>query len=144
VNMIDAKNLMCVAALGLAAIALMGQRSGPRVVEAERFVLRDAAGRTRAELRVDGEQSVVLRFKDTDGMPRLTVGTENSAALIVLNERGGKLRAGLVSLPHGAPGLTLYDKGGKPRAELSLDRDGAARLTLNDRNGLSTWKTTGR
>ena len=77
-------------------------------------------------------------------MPRLTVGTENSAALIVLNERGGKLRAGLVSLPHGAPGLTLYDKGGKPRAELSLDRDGAARLTLNDRNGLSTWKTTGR
>jgi len=62
-------------------------------------------GRTRAELRVDGDQSVALRFKDADGMPRLTVGTENGAALIVLNEHRGKLRAGLVALPHGAPGL---------------------------------------
>jgi hypothetical protein len=133
-------------ALGLAALALMGQKPAGRTVEAERFVLRDGAGRVRAELMmVDGtEQSVALRFKDADGMPRLTVGTENGAALLVLNEAGGKLRAGLVVLPHGAPGLNLYDGGGKPRAELSLNRDGAPALTFNDRDGFATWKTTGR
>jgi hypothetical protein len=142
--MIDAKDLLCVAALGLAAIALLGQKSGPRVVEAERFVLRDVAGRTRAELRVAGDHSVALRFKDADGMPRLTVGMENGAALIVLNENRGKLRAGLVALPHGAPGLSLYDASGKPRAELSLMRDGTPVVTFSDRDGFATWKTTGR
>ena len=131
-------------ALGLAAIALMGQKPAGRTVEAERFVLRDAAGRVRAELVMDNEQSAALRFRDADSMPRLTVGTENGAALIVLNEAGGKLRAGLVSLPHGAPGLNLYDSSGKPRAELSLNRDGAPALTFNDRDGFATWKTTGR
>lgn len=130
--------------LGIAALALMGQKHAGRTVEAERFVLRDAAGRTRAELVMDNEHSVALRFKDADGMPRLTVGTENGAALIVLNEKGGKLRAGLVTLPHGAPGLNLYDESGKPRAELSLNRDGAPALTFNDRDGFATWKTTGR
>src|SRR5262249_20631281 len=124
--------------LGFVALGLMGQKFAGRTVEAERFILRDAAGRTRAELMVDGEQSVALRFKDADGMPRLTVGTENGAALIVLNEAGGKLRAGLVSLPHGAPGLNLYDTTGKPRAELSLNRDGAPALTFSDRDGFAT------
>ena len=130
--------------LGIAALALMGQKHAGRTVEAERFILRDAAGRVRAELMLDNEQSVALRFKGADGAPRLTVGTENGAALIVLNERGGKLRAGLVALPHGAPGLNLYDESGKPRAELSLNRDGAPALTFNDRDGFAIWKTTGR
>ena len=138
--------LAIVAALGVTTLGLMGQRYAGRTVEAERFVLRDAEGRARAELlMVDNkEQSVALRFKDADGAPRLTVGTENGAALIVLNEQGGKLRAGLVTLPHGAPGLNLYDSTGKPRAELSLNRDGAPALTFNDRDGFATWKTTGR
>ena len=138
--------LAIVAALGVTTLGLMGQRYAGRTVEAERFVLRDAEGRARAELlMVDNkEQSVALRFKDADGNPRLTVGTENGAALLVLNEQGGKLRAGLVTLPHGAPGLNLYDSSGKPRAELSLNRDGAPALTFNDRDGFATWKTTGR
>ena len=140
------RGLAITGALGLAALALMGQKPAGRTVEAERFVLRDAAGRARAELLIvdDKEQSVALRFKDADGMPRLTVGTENGAAVVVLNEQGGKLRAGLVALPHGAPGLNLYDSTGKPRAELSLNRDGAPALTFNDRDGFATWKTTGR
>jgi hypothetical protein len=132
--------------LGLSAVALMGQKHAGRTVEAERFVLRDAAGRARAELVIvdEKEHSVALRFKDPDGMPRLTVGTENGAAVLAVNEQGGKLRAGLVVLPHGAPGLSLYDSTGKPRAELNLNRDGAPALTFNDRDGFATWKTTGR
>jgi hypothetical protein len=129
------------AALGLAAVGLMGQKPAPRVVEAERFVLRDAAGRARAELVVDGEQSVALRFKDADSMPRLSIGTENGAAVLVLNEQGGRVRAGLVTLSHGAPALTFYDNNGKNRAELALTRDGSPALTIVDRDGFLTWKT---
>jgi hypothetical protein len=111
------------------------------VVEAERFILRDAAGRARAELVVDGEQSVALRFKDADSMPRLSLGTENGAAVLVLNEQGGRVRAGLVTLSHGAPALTFYDNNGRNRAELALTRDGVPALTINDRDGFLAWKT---
>ena len=129
--------------LGLLAVGLMGQagKTVPRVLEAERFVLRDAAGRARAELGMDGEQSVSLRFKDADSMPRLTVGTENGSALLVVNEQGGKVRAGLVTLPHGAPALTLYDAAGKARAELTLNREGAPALAFYDRDGFGTFST---
>jgi hypothetical protein len=129
------------AVLGLVAVALMGQKPAPRVVEAERFILRDAAGRARAELVVDGEQSVALRFKDADSMPRLSLGTENGAAVLVLNEQGGRVRAGLVTLSHGAPALTFYDSNGKNRAELALTREGAPALTITDRDGFLAWKT---
>lgn len=129
------------AAVGLLAVGLMGQKPAPRTVEAERFVLRDAAGRARAELVVDGEQSVALRFKDADSMPRLSIGTENGAAVLVLNEQGGRVRAGLVTLSHGAPALTFYDNNGRNRAELALTREGAPALTITDRDGFLAWKT---
>jgi len=129
------------AVLGLVAVALMGQKPAPRTVEAERFVLRDAAGRVRAELGVESEQSVALRFRDADTMPRLSIGTENGASVLVLNEQGGKVRAGLVTLSHGAPALTLYDPNGKNRAELALTREGAPALTILDRDGFLAWRT---
>jgi hypothetical protein len=129
------------AVVGLAAVALMGQKPLPRIVEAERFILRDAAGRVRAELAVDAEQSVALRFRDPDNMPRVSIGTENGASVLVLNEQGGKVRAGLVTLPHGAPALTLYDPNGKNRAELALTREGSPALTILDRDGFLAWKT---
>ena len=130
------------AVLGLVAIALMGQaRPGGRVVEAERFVLRDGNGIVRAELGVDGDHSVARRVKDDTSMPRLTVGVENGSSVIVLNDKTGKLTAGLVSLPHGSPALSLYDLNGKTRAELVLLRDGVPALTLSDRDGFLAWKT---
>ena len=114
------RRLAVCAVLGLVGVGLMGQKPAPRTVEAERFILRDAAGRIRAELGVDGEQSVALRFRDADNLPRLSIGTENGASVLVLNEQGGKVRAGLVTLPQGSPALTLYDTNGKNRAELAL------------------------
>ncbi|RPH76860.1 MAG: hypothetical protein EHM88_18855 [Candidatus Rokuibacteriota bacterium] len=135
------RRLATAAGIGLVAVALMGQKPPPRIVEAERFILRDAAGRIRAELGVDTEQSVALRFKDADSMPKLSVATENGSSVVVLNEQGGRVRAGLVTLPHGAPALTLYDPNGKNRAELALTRDGAPALTILDRDGFLAWKT---
>src|ERR1700741_403299 len=79
------------AVLGLVAVALMGQaKPGIRIVEAERLVLRDSNGLVRAELGVDGDQSVALRFKDDTSMPRLTVGVENGSSPNVLDDKGGE------------------------------------------------------
>jgi hypothetical protein len=135
------RRLAAGALIALAGVMLMGQKPAPRIIEAERFILRDAAGRLRAELAADTDQSAALRFRDIDNLPRLSIGTENGASVVVLNEQGGRVRAGLVTLPHGAPALTLYDTNGKNRAELALTREGAPALTILDRDGFLAWKT---
>ena len=111
----------------LAAAGVMGQARTGRTVEATRFVLKDSANRVRAEL-VAQERSVALRFKDEGGIPRLTVGTEDATAVVVLNDRTGAVAANVAVLPHGAPGITLYDPAGKPRVEVSVARDGTPSL----------------
>jgi len=45
-----------------------------RVVEAERFVLKDASGRTRVELTVLGDGSPTLGLFDRNGLPRALLG----------------------------------------------------------------------
>lgn len=117
-------------ALGLilAATGVMGQARTGRTAEASRFVLKDSADRVRAEL-VAQDRSVALRFKDEGGIPRLTVGTEDATAVVVLNDRTGAVAASVAVLPHGAPGMTLYDVAGKPRVEIAVSRDGTPSLS---------------
>jgi len=114
---------------------------GARVLEAQRFVLKDSQGRVRVELGGDNDHSIALRFKDDSGASRLTLGLEDDAALLVLSEKGGRPRAGLVTLAHGVPGLTFYDALGRARAELGLARDGAASVSLIDARGGVAWKS---
>jgi hypothetical protein len=128
------------AILLVAAGGLMGHAS-TRTVDAHKYVLRDAENRPRAELAMDGKQSLALRFKDESGMPRLTLGLEGESAVVVLNDKSSKPRATLTVLPHGAPGLTLYDEAGKVRAELGLTREGTPALSVIERDGLVKWKT---
>jgi hypothetical protein len=127
--------LALVLGLVVAAAGVMGQARTGRTVEAQRFVLKDSANRVRAEL-VAQERSVALRFKDEGGMPRLTVGTEDATAVLVLNDRTGAVAAHVAVLPHGAPGMTLYDPTGKSRVEVSVARDGTPSL----RTTAPAWK----
>jgi hypothetical protein len=127
--------LTLVLGLVVLAVGLMGQARTGRTVEAHRFVLKDAAHRVRAEL-VAQDRSVALRFKDEGGMPRLTVGTEDATAVVVLNDRTGSVAANIAVLPHGAPGITLYDTAGKPRAEMSVGRDGTPAIVTTS----PAWK----
>ena len=98
---------------GVAALVLLGEGQLPRspsaqaaatppAITAERFVLKDARGRTGAAL---GWQ--------TDGTPRLD-----------LFDRSGTARAALVVGSDDAPGLALFDADGKPRATFALFRRG--------------------
>ena len=75
---------------GIAALVLMGHVFTDRVVEAERFVLIDSSGDTRAVLAVAKGGSGLYLYDGT-----------------------GKIRAGLVGGVADETGLSLYDKTGK-------------------------------
>jgi hypothetical protein len=131
-------------ALMLSAVALMTLGAAVprgRVVEAQKFVLKDAAGRVRAELGPsDNDKSIALRFKDAAGSPRLVLGVEDESSLLVLHDKTGRPRVGLVTLAQGAPGFTFYDTTGRARVELGVSREGEPGIVVRDARGGSAWK----
>jgi hypothetical protein len=128
-------------ALGTAALAVTGAAAPRRVVEAQKFVIRDAAGHVRAELGPsEGDKEVVLRFRDLGGTSRVTLGLEGETSLLVLGDKTGRPRVGVATLAQGAPSLTLYDPTGRARVDLGLGREGEPRVALLDARGGSAWK----
>ncbi len=88
--------MVLIAQAVLAAGVLRAQATpekAAKVIRAERFVLRDAAGKVRGELSVLPGGQAGLFLHDQNGKPR-------------------KLRAVLSVLPDGSPGLALLDKDG--------------------------------
>jgi hypothetical protein len=128
--------------IGLAILALMGQATPARVqklVEAERFVLRDTNGKLRATLSMeDGSPSLslhdeVLRF-------RAVLGVAGGSPALELLDQAQTIRATLIALD-GAPVLTLNDQAGKHRAMLSVaDSGGSPALEFFDQAGKVIWK----
>ncbi len=109
--------LVCTGLLALWALAAGsgGLREGrvADVVEARRFLLRDAEGVARGSMGMEADGSVRLRLLDRDA----------------------RERARLVVLPDGAPGLTLSDRDGRSRAVLGLLPDETSTLAFADRTG---------
>src|SRR5262249_31560393 len=64
-------------------------------------------------------------------------------SLLVLSDKTGRPRAGLVTLAQGAPAFTLYDTTGRPRVELGLAREGDPHAALLDARGGSARKAPG-
>jgi hypothetical protein len=65
---------------GLITASLIGSARGSRpIVEAERVILKDQAGKIRASFGLAGDGSPVLGLNDKNGMTRVTLG--------ILNER---------------------------------------------------------
>src|SRR2546426_5814792 len=88
-------------ALVLSAVALMTLGAAVprgRVVEAQKFVLKDAAGRVPAGLGPsDNNKSIALRFKDAAGSPRPLLGVRGGSPLLVLHHKTGRPPLGLVT-----------------------------------------------
>jgi hypothetical protein len=102
--------------LGIGVTLLMGQAGRgivPEVIEAQRFVVKDASGKSIAALGAD-----------RDGSP-----------LLVLMNSDGRLAATLDVTAHKKPTLTLYDRDGKSRVVLAVDSDGSPALAMNDKTG---------
>ena len=102
--------------LGVGFLVVMGQTSSgivPEVIEAKRFVVKDAGGRNLAALGTD-----------RDGAP-----------LLVLTNLDGGLGATLEVTAARRPTLTLYDRDSHSRAIMSVDSEGSPSLSLNDKTG---------
>lgn len=113
-------------AVGVAAVVLMGQARTPaRVIEAQKFVLRDESGKIHAELDLGRHGTPFLAFSDQDGKARAGLGLmPDGAPVLRLADRDGKVRAALDVGADGAPGLTLYDQDENPRVSLDMRPDG--------------------
>jgi hypothetical protein len=127
--------------LGCAGV-LMGQaQPRSRTVEAEAFVLRDAAGKARAGLEMAPDGSVALALYDQAGASRAAVRVKaDGSPDVTLIDQAARIRAVLRVEPTGSPGLVLFDETGKPRATLYVVADGSANLQLSDKNERVFWR----
>lgn len=139
------KRIGVLAVLGLGALMLLGQATpsaitpavpAAKVIEAEKFVLRDPTGRERAELSVLADGSPTLGFVDPDGKPRALfgLGADGAPGLALLGP-DDKGRLTLSVRRDGAAAVILVDAGGRPRARLDLETDGVPGLTFFARGG---------
>jgi len=146
--------LVLIVASGL----LMGQAVPPRrTVEAERFLVRNAQGKIRAELGIFEKGVTRLRLLDTDGNARailavtdeglpalafvdrgqarlLVAADQDGTAGITLYDQAGKMWVALTTLSQRA-GLLVFDQAEKRRVLLGAYRDGSPEAELTDQTG---------
>jgi hypothetical protein len=143
--------------IGLSALLLTAQALPPaRIVEAQHFVVKDAAGKKRAELTTS-EAGPELVFVDTIGRRKAALGLSLGEPHLVMHSYDGygtvpvqTLRAALmreassislsdakgkqvrISLFDDASSIILSDRRGNNRLALALDDDGTPALLLRD------------
>jgi hypothetical protein len=119
----------------LSAVILMGQAApSSRVVEAERFILKDSEGNVRGWMGTIGRGSELsLGNVNAQPMMRLIVSTDASD-LHFFGSRKSGLNLGVDS---GDPDISLMGAEGNDGARITFGRDGPA-LTLRDAKGFST------
>lgn len=121
---------LCLAAIVIVgAVLFMAQAPSHRTVEAQSFVLKDAAGRARAELSLAANDIPTLTMRDAKGEPRVTLGAGDNPFLTMSNPDSSERiqlfvapdvygltlsnaqvnRVG-VGVWKGVPGMTLYDE----------------------------------
>lgn len=102
-NMISAVLVLIISALVLLGQA--GSNSGAKVIEAERFALKDSSGRPRASWGIGPTGALVLGFTDNKGKTRITLAVE----------------------PDGSPSLDVRGKDGRRKFSLFVfERDGTS------------------
>ncbi len=101
---------------GIGGLVALGGSAEEKVVAAEKYLLRDAGGKTWAEFSVrDGRPSLILF--DEKGQPRTRLAlAPDGAATLALFDKDGSQRAVLQVKPEGEPILELLDKNGKASA----------------------------
>jgi hypothetical protein len=158
---------LAAAALGGPALPTAGAKAvepapgrlpvGSGEVVAERFVLRDAGGTTRALLGPGPEGEPTLILLDRFGVSRAVIGPSQlslsgidggtAARLLVTPggapalrlEKDGRLRAVLGMTADGTLALGFYGQDGTGRALLDVGKDGPPGLTLFHRSGKVAW-----
>jgi hypothetical protein len=104
-----------------------------RVVEAEKFVLRDAAGRRRAELALDEERPLLALF-DAEDRVRCRLLVDAAGAGLAFYDEQERTRIALGQVKEEGAQLALFDGAEQANIGLKLNQDGAA-LLLTDEQG---------
>lgn len=104
------------ALVGVVLMALGGAQraSEPKVIEAERIVLKDRDGVQRIVMAADLGSGPNLSFFEVDG----------------------KVRMGLGRGPLGATALSLSDRKGKGRITIQIDQNDAPSINVLDKDGV--------
>ena len=100
----------------------MSSKRSRRIVEAEKFVLKDDNGKDRAVLCM-GDFGPVLSFNDPRGLPRLTLELRGEGPMISLCDPNGAWEARLEATKEGAV-VVVWEDGGKRGAGVSAQADG--------------------
>ncbi len=151
--------------VGIAAVIVMGQAEPSRVakvIEAEKFVLRDTSGITRAVLgTIDpsgwaglilfdknpyrrsislGTPDPFLQFHTKEGNGvRVRLGATDTAMGLAVTDKNAAVGVSLGVLIHtkSYPALQLMDSNNQIRASFRLESSGKPSLSLNDTEGRS-------
>ncbi|UCH33451.1 MAG: hypothetical protein JSV65_12845 [Armatimonadota bacterium] len=111
--------------LGLAAVfgavLFVGAVTPQEIVEAEKFVLRDAEGRQRAVLQVP-EWGPCLSLYDAAGTTQVALYINGSRPGVRLSDTNGKERA-ILEVDEG-PLFALFDERGQQRAGIGVQETG--------------------
>lgn len=112
----------------------------PRELEANKFVLRDALWRRRAELGFRGDGSPSLRLYDEEGRTRVSLYLpDDGAGALRLSDRAGRDRARFGLRPNGSPAMVLADAGGDYGVAAVSDSGGGPEIALRQ-NGKLVWR----
>jgi hypothetical protein len=128
---------LVIAALVVGIAGASSSDRAPTKLEAQSFILKDAAGRTRASLgfRADGTPGFAL----LDDASRVRLALDicpDGAPAVNLYSPAGRLQAALAVRPDGAPALGLFDGQSQVRVSLDLSHEEKAPgLSLYDDSG---------
>jgi hypothetical protein len=122
------------AAIALVAAVAMGQARPAPVLEAQRFVLKNAEGRVRGEIAAD-ERGGFLVLHGPHGDPAVSLRGADDPAVTLAAPEGRKTAA----IQLGAEGMpaalfVMEDKDTRGRTSVWIGSDGAAQMKLTDKD----------
>ena len=133
--------------IGIVAVGIMGQAraNAVRVVEAEKFVLRDSQGKERAELSTLGDGSPSLHFYGfyagrRHAIVSLEADQASGTSGLQFNAANGKNRISLAVAVVGSAVVNVADLDGNVRASLGVGRDGSGGVGTLDKQGTAIWR----
>jgi hypothetical protein len=127
----------------LLVVALTGQSTAPRTIEANEFVLRDADGKVRARLKME-QNNASLQLYDRQEAPTVALDSnatlylfapDSTKKLIVLNSSKLQFCEGTSLISYLSPeGLGLHQAPGRTAAGIRVDA-GDGQVFVTDRKG---------
>ena len=119
----------------LSALVLMGQATpAPKVIEAQRFVLKDGKGNVRAWLGLLGEGTELI-LGNVNKQPKMTLKVSDDAS--DLHFFGSENSGMNLGLDLGNPAIAMAGADGNGGADIAFSPSGPA-ITVQDREGFST------